>query len=81
MQKPRAYIETTIPNFYHETRTQPELVARRELTRVWWSDAAEQYELVTGSYQWFSSSLPQVPVIACRCGWRFYTGSKSFSQI
>jgi predicted nucleic acid-binding protein len=41
------YVETTIPSFYHETRTQPEFVAWRELTRQWWSDAAEQYELVT----------------------------------
>jgi predicted nucleic acid-binding protein len=49
MPKPRVYVETTIPNFYYERRPQPELVARRELTRVWWSDAAEQYELVTGS--------------------------------
>lgn len=49
MPKPRVYVETTIPNFYYETRPQPELVARRDLTRVWWSDAAARYELVTGS--------------------------------
>jgi predicted nucleic acid-binding protein len=47
MQKPRVYVETTIPSFYYETRTQPNLVAWRDLTREWWSDAAEQYELVT----------------------------------
>jgi predicted nucleic acid-binding protein len=47
MPKPRVYVETTIPNFYYETRTQPELVARREWTREWWSDAAQRYELVT----------------------------------
>lgn len=49
MPKPRAYVETTIPNFYYETRLQPELVARRNWTREWWEDAAERYELVTGS--------------------------------
>jgi hypothetical protein len=48
MPKPRVYVETTVPNFYYETRKQPELVARREWTREWWSDAAQRYELVTG---------------------------------
>jgi predicted nucleic acid-binding protein len=47
MPKPRAYVETTIPSFYHETRTTPDIVARRDWTRQWWSDAAERYELVT----------------------------------
>ena len=49
MPKPRVYVETTIPNFYYETRPQPELVARRELTRQWWADAADHYELLTSS--------------------------------
>jgi hypothetical protein len=47
MPKPRVYVETTIPNFYYETRTQPDLVAWRDLTREWWSDAAQRYELLT----------------------------------
>jgi predicted nucleic acid-binding protein len=25
----RVYIETTIPSFYHEVRTEPEMIARR----------------------------------------------------
>ena len=49
MPKPRVYIETTIPNFYYETRTEPELVARRNWTREWWADAAQRYELVTSA--------------------------------
>lgn len=49
MVKPRAYVETTIPSFYHETRTAPNIVARREWTRQWWSTAGERYELVTSS--------------------------------
>jgi predicted nucleic acid-binding protein len=49
MPKPRVYVETTIPSFYYETRTQPELVARRDWTREWWSDAAERYELLTSA--------------------------------
>jgi predicted nucleic acid-binding protein len=47
MAKPRVYVETTIPSFYFEARTAPDIVARREWTRRWWSDAAERYELVT----------------------------------
>jgi hypothetical protein len=47
MSLPRVYVETTIPSFYHETRTAPEIVARREWTRQWWSVATDQYELVT----------------------------------
>jgi predicted nucleic acid-binding protein len=47
MTKPRIYVETTIPSLYHDARTSPETVARRAWTREWWSDAADQYELVT----------------------------------
>jgi hypothetical protein len=47
MAKPRVYVETTIPSFYYEARTSPDIIARREWTRQWWSDAAERYELVT----------------------------------
>ena len=49
MSKPRVYVETTIPSFYHETRTGPDIVARRRWTRQWWSGAPERYELVTSS--------------------------------
>ena len=45
--KPRVYVETTIPSFYYEGRTEPVIVARREWTRQWWSRAPERYELVT----------------------------------
>ena len=47
MEKPRVYVETTIPSFYHETRTAPEIVARHEWTRQWWAVAHSRYELVT----------------------------------
>lgn len=43
----RVYVETTIPSFYHDARTAPAIVARREWTRKWWSDAGTRYELVT----------------------------------
>lgn len=47
MSKPRVYVESTIPSFYYEVRTAPEIVARREWTRQWWSIAHERYELVS----------------------------------
>ena len=47
--KPRVYIETTIPSFYHEVRPEPEMVARRQWTRQWWADARTNYELVTSA--------------------------------
>lgn len=41
------YVETTIPSFYHEDRTAPDIVVRRMWTRQWWDGAYERYELVT----------------------------------
>ena len=49
MTKPRVYVETTIPSFYHEARTAPEIVARRAWTRQWWDIAPNRYELVTSA--------------------------------
>ena len=45
--QPRVYIETTIPSFYYEVRTEPEMVARRSWTRTWWDDRRHMYQLVT----------------------------------
>ena len=47
MARPRVYVETTIPSFYHEMRTAPDIVARRQWTRLWWSEAPKRYDLVT----------------------------------
>lgn len=41
------YIETSIPSFYHETRQEPEMAARRNWTRQWWDQCAQRYHLVT----------------------------------
>lgn len=43
----RVYIETTIPSFYYEVRTEPEMIARRNWTRTWWDSQRHEYELVT----------------------------------
>lgn len=47
MPKPRVYVETTIPSFYHDPRPDAEIAVRRAWTRQWWSGAADRYELVT----------------------------------
>jgi predicted nucleic acid-binding protein len=47
MQKPRVYVETSIPSFYYELRTSPDVVARRDWTRQWWDEAPAKYELLT----------------------------------
>jgi predicted nucleic acid-binding protein len=43
----KVYIETSIPSFYYEIRTEPDMVARKEWTRQWWNDVSENYLLVT----------------------------------
>ncbi len=45
--KPTVYIETTIPSFYHETRTDAAAVARQQWTRQWWDKHRRNYELLT----------------------------------
>ena len=45
--QPRVYIETTIPSFYFEVRTEPEMVARCTWTRTWWDQRRQAYQLVT----------------------------------
>jgi len=45
--QPTVYIETTIPSFYYEVRTEPDMVARRQWTRQWWDECRNLYSLVT----------------------------------
>jgi hypothetical protein len=45
MARPRVYVETTIPSFYHEVRTESEMVARRNWTRQWWDDRRSDYDI------------------------------------
>jgi hypothetical protein len=47
MLKPRVYVETTIPSFYHTTRSGAATLARREWTRRWWDHARDHYALAT----------------------------------
>lgn len=47
MARPVLYIETTIPSFYHDRRTDAQAVARQEWTRSWWDNRRSNYQLVT----------------------------------
>jgi len=41
------YVETSIPSFFYEVRTEAEMVARRNWTRRWWDSLPSSDELVT----------------------------------
>lgn len=43
------YIETTIPSFYHEVRTEPDMVARRDWTRRWFDAVVKTDRVVTSA--------------------------------
>ena len=43
------YIETTIPSFYHEVRSEPAMVARREWTRRWYDIAVTSDRIVSSA--------------------------------
>jgi predicted nucleic acid-binding protein len=47
--KRKVYIETSIPSFYYEVRTEPEMVARREITRRWWATERRYFDLFTSA--------------------------------
>lgn len=49
MPKPRVYVETTIPSFFHTTRSGATALARRQWTRRWWQLAPDRYALVTSN--------------------------------
>jgi predicted nucleic acid-binding protein len=39
------YVETTVPSYYHETRSNPRVVAWRQTTREWWDRYRAGYSL------------------------------------
>ena len=45
----RVYVETSIPSFFFEARTEPDMVARRQWSRAWWAEAHASYDLVTSA--------------------------------
>ena len=48
--KRTVYIETTVPSFYHEARSEPAMIARRESTRRWWQEEAPHFELSISAF-------------------------------
>jgi hypothetical protein len=47
MMKPTVYVETSIPSFYYEVRSELEMVVRKQWTQQWWAQANDKYVLVT----------------------------------
>ena len=45
--KSRVYVETSVVSFYHEVRTEPDMIARREWTRRFWQLAQNEYTLLS----------------------------------
>jgi hypothetical protein len=45
--KNKVYIETSIPSFYHNNRTESEMMVRRNWTREWWDNSRKYYDIVT----------------------------------
>ena len=43
------YIETTIPSFYHTSRTDAESRVRQKWTRQWWNEYADIFTLVSSA--------------------------------
>ena len=43
------YIEATIPSFYHEVRTEPAMVARRDWTRRWFDAVIKTDQIVSSA--------------------------------
>ena len=47
---PSVYIETTVPSYYHETRSSPRIAAWRDVTRQWWDRHRHRYDLYTSRF-------------------------------
>lgn len=59
--KPKVYVETSIPSFYHETRTNAAAVARREWTRQWWDMERLNFEIFSSEAVYEEMSLTPEP--------------------
>jgi hypothetical protein len=45
--KDKVYVETSIPSFFYEDRTDIAATARREWTHRWWNTKSSDYDLIT----------------------------------
>ncbi len=63
---PSAYIESTIPSFYHETRSDRIVQTWRDFTRKWWDDHRHDYELFTSRFVIAElSEIPSAKAASC----------------
>lgn len=50
MKKNSVYIDTTIPSYYYEERTDPIICARHLITVSWWDTQREKYDLFVSEF-------------------------------
>lgn len=55
------YIETSIPSYYHESRSDPTALAWRAATRQWWDLHRDRYHLLTSQFVLAELSLAPAP--------------------
>jgi len=48
--KRSVYIETTIPSFFYEIRSEASMVARRQSTQRWWAEESPAYDLFCSAF-------------------------------
>jgi hypothetical protein len=56
------YIETTIPCYYHEIRTDPDSQVKRAWTRHWWDDLGSEFQRVTSAAVIYELSRGDYPI-------------------
>src|SRR5438132_4137266 len=56
------YVETTIPCYYHEVRTDTETQAKRAWTRRWWDGLGSQFDRVTSAAVLYELSKGDYPI-------------------
>jgi hypothetical protein len=59
--KKTVYIETTIPSYYYETRTDARSVAWREFTREWWDTQRQYFDCYTSVFALREAERPVYP--------------------
>jgi predicted nucleic acid-binding protein len=57
----KVYVETSIPSFYHETRTEAEFVAMRNWTRLWWDESRKELECYTSEAVFYELESGEYP--------------------
>ena len=72
------YIETTIPSFYFEGRSEIEMLAWRDATRRWWDERRHDYQLVTSDV--VLAELERAPRVKAEAGLRLLAGVRTIER-